>query len=76
VRFTSTGRRVNEWVEAKDARELGRVVGRYSRLELLVLDELGYLPLTKADAELLFQVLSERHEHRALVLTTNLPFGE
>jgi DNA replication protein DnaC len=45
-------------------------------LELLVLDELGYLPLTKADAELLFQVLSERHERRAVVLTTNLPFGE
>jgi len=51
-------------------------VGRYSRLDLLVLDELGYLPLSKADAELLFQVLSERHERRALVLTTNLPFGE
>lgn len=76
VRFISTGRLVNELIEAKDARELGRVVGRYSRLELLVLDELGYLPLTKADAELLFQVLSERHERRALVLTTNLPFGE
>ena len=76
VRFASAGRLVNELVEAKDARELGRLVGRYSRLDLLVLDELGYLPLSKADAELLFQVLSERHERRALVLTTNLPFGE
>ena len=46
-------------------------MSRYRRLELLVLDELGYLPLGKADAELLFQVLSERHERRALVLTTN-----
>lgn len=76
VRFASTGQLVNELVEAKDARTLGRVVGRYRRLELLILDEVGYLPLSKADAELLFQVLSERHERRALVLTTNLPFGE
>jgi DNA replication protein DnaC len=76
VRFTSAGRLVNDLVEAKDARTLGRVVGRYSRLDLLILDELGYLPLSKADAELLFQVLSERHERRALVLTTNLPFSE
>jgi DNA replication protein DnaC len=56
------GRLVNDLVEAKDARTLGRVVGRYSRLDLLILDELGYLPLSRTDAELLFQVLSERHE--------------
>lgn len=42
VRFTSAGRLVNDLVEAKDARTLGRVVGRYSRLDLLILDELGY----------------------------------
>ena len=76
VRFASAGRLVTALVEAKNAHELGRLVGRYRRLDLLVLDELGYLPLSKADAELLFQVLSERHERRALVLTTNLPFGE
>jgi DNA replication protein DnaC len=76
VRFISAGQLVNELIEAKDARQLSRVVGRYSRLELLVVDELGYVPLSKADAELLFQVLSERHERRALVITTNLPFAE
>lgn len=76
VRFTTAGRLVNDLTEARDVRQLGRIVGRYSRLDLIVLDELGYLPLGKADAELLFQVLSERHERRALVLTTNLPFGE
>jgi len=76
VRFITAGRLVNELVEARDARELGRVVGRYSRVELLVLDELGYLPLRGADAELLFGVLSERHESRSVVITTNLPFGE
>jgi DNA replication protein DnaC len=76
VRFVTAGRLVNELTEAKSALELGRVVSRYARLDLLVLDELGYLPLGKADAELLFQVLSERAEQRALVLTTNLKFSE
>ncbi len=76
VRFVSAGRLVNELLEARDALELSRVVGRYARVDLLILDELGYLPLGKADAELLFQVLSERAERRALVLTTNLPFSE
>lgn len=76
VRFATAGRLVMELIEAKDARTLGRIVGRYSRLDRLILDELGYPPLSKADAELLFQVLSERHERRALILTTNLPFSE
>lgn len=76
VRFTSASRLVNELLEARDARELGRVVSRYSRVELLILDELGYLPLLGAAAELLFQVLSERNERRSLIITTNLPFGE
>ncbi len=76
VRFVTAGRLVNELLEARDAMDLSRVVGRYARVDLLILDELGYLPLGKTDAELLFQVLSERTERRALVLTTNLPFSE
>lgn len=76
VRFTTAGRLVCELVEAKDAHELGRTIRRYSRIDLLVLDELGYLPLSKSDAELLFQVLSDRHEQRAVVITTNLKFAE
>lgn len=76
VRFATSGWLVNELIEARDARELNRILGRYRRVELLVLDELGYLPLGKSDAELLFQVLSERHERRALIVTTNLPFAE
>ena len=76
VRFVTAGRLVNELMESRDALELSRVVGRYARVDLLILDELGYLPLGKADAELLFQVLSERAERRSLVLTTNLPFSE
>ena len=76
VRFVTAGRLVNELVEARDAMALGRVVARYSRVELLIIDELGYLPLRKTDAELLFHVLSERTEKRPIVLTSNLPFSE
>jgi len=76
VRFVTAGRLANELVEARDALELSRVIARYARLELLILDELGYLPLSKTDAELLFQVLSERTELRAVIVTTNLPFAE
>lgn len=76
VKFTSVGRLVTELVEARDARELGRVIHRYAKVDLLILDELAYLPLSKVDAELLFQVLGERHEQRSIIVTTNLPFTE
>lgn len=76
VRFTTTAGLVNELVEARDDKSLSRVVARYARIELLILDELAYVPLAPAEAELLFQVLDERAETRSIVLTTNLPFGE
>ena len=76
VRFTTLAALANELAEAADRRELARVVGRYARFELLILDELGYLELPAGAAELVFQVVSERNERGALALTTNLPFGE
>jgi len=76
VRFTTLAGLANELQEAESRRELGRVVGRYARTELVVLDELGYLALPDGAAELIFQVLSERHERGSLIVTTNLPFGE
>lgn len=76
VRFVTTASLVTELIEAKDSYHLNRVVAKYSRMELLILDEFGYLPLAKGDAELLFRVLSERQERRAIIITTNLPFGE
>jgi DNA replication protein DnaC len=76
VRFTTTAGLVNELLEARDERILSKVVTRYSRVELLVLDELAYVPLSPPEAELLFQVLDERSERSALIVTTNLPFGE
>lgn len=76
VRFTTTAGLVNELLEARDDRTLSKVVARYARVELLILDELAYVPLQGAEAELLFQVLDERSERSALIVTTNLPFGE
>ena len=76
VRFTTLASLANELQEAETNRELARVVGRYARTELVVLDELGYLALPDGAAELVFQVLSERHERGSLIVTTNLPFGE
>jgi DNA replication protein DnaC len=76
VRFTTLAGLANELQEAESRRELGRVLGRYARTELVVLDELGYLALPEGAAELIFQVISERHERGSLMVTTNLPFGE
>ena len=76
VRFTTLAGLANELQEADSRRELGRVVGRYSRTEVVVLDELGYLALPEGAAELVFQVISERNERGSLIVTTNLPFGE
>ncbi len=76
VRFTTLAALANELTEAESRRELARVVGRYSRYELLVLDELGYLALPAGAAELVFRVISERNERASLIVTTNLPFAE
>jgi DNA replication protein DnaC len=76
VRFTTLAGLANELQEADSRRELARVVGRYARTELVVLDELGYLALPEGAAELVFQVISERNERASMIVTTNLPFGE
>jgi len=76
TRFVTTAALVNELIEARDDKSLSKVVARYARYELLILDELAYVPLGQAEAELLFQVLDERSEISALIITTNLPFGE
>src|ERR1700751_4576890 len=76
VRFPTLAARANELQEAESRRELGRVVGRYARTELVVLDELGYLNLPEGAAELVFQVISERNERGSLIVTTNLSFGD
>jgi DNA replication protein DnaC len=76
VRYVTTAQLVNELVEAADERVLSRVVGRYGRLDLLCLDELGYVQIDPRGAELLFQILTEREERASIAIATNLPFSE
>src|SRR5207245_2871795 len=76
VRFTTAAELVNELVEAKHKLELRRVMSRWSRYYLIAIDEVGYVPLAEVGAEFLFQVVAERAERAAVVLTTNLPFSE
>ena len=76
VRYTTTAQLVNELAEAADERRLSRLVGRYSRLELLCLDELGYVKLDARGSELLFQILTEREEKASVAVASNLPFSE
>lgn len=75
VRYVSTARLVNELVEAADERALARTVARYGRIDLLCLDELGYLELDRRGAELLFQVLTEREERSSVAVASNEPFS-
>jgi DNA replication protein DnaC len=58
-------------VEAKYGNQLSRALGRWSRYELIVIDELGYVPLAEVGAELLFQVIADRAEKAAVIVTTN-----
>ena len=76
VRYVTCAQLVNELVEAADERQLSRVVGRYGRLDLLLLDELGYVQIDPRGAELLFQVITEREERASIALGSNLPFSE
>jgi DNA replication protein DnaC len=74
VRYVTTAALVNELVEAADDRALSRVIGRYGRLDLLCLDELGYVQVDPKGAELLFQIITEREERASIAIGTNLPF--
>ena len=67
---------VRTLLEARDARELSRLQRRLERIELLVLDELGFIPFDRAGGELLFNLLTARYERRATLLTSNLAFSE
>jgi DNA replication protein DnaC len=76
TRFVTCYGLVNELIEARQEKSLQRLIGRYARMDLLILDELGYVPFSKEGAELLFQVLAERHEKGSLIITTNLGFAD
>ena len=76
TRFVTCYALVNELIEARAEKNLQRLISRYARVDLLILDELGYVPFSKEGAELLFQVLAERHEKGSVIITTNLGFAD
>ncbi len=76
VRYVTCAALVNELAEAADERVLSRVVARYGRLELLCLDELGYVRLDQRGAELLFQVITEREERASIACASNASFSD
>ncbi len=76
VRFTTAAEMVTELIEAQNQLELTRVRNRWTRYDLIVIDELGYVVMPDAAAELLFQVIAGRAERAAVIVTTNLPFSE
>ena len=76
VRFTTAAALVNELLEARDEKRLLRVQKQLAKQDLLIVDELGYVPLSKTGAELLFEIFSQRYEHASTLVTSNLPFNE
>ncbi len=67
---------VNELLEARDERRLLRFQKQLAKQDLLIVDELGYVPLSKTGAELLFETFSQRYEQGSTMVTSNLPFNE
>jgi len=76
VRFYRADDLVRELTEARSQHEVGKLRKRLDRVEVLIVDELGFVPFERAGAELLFNVLVERYQRRATVITTNLPFSD
>jgi len=74
VRFFRVTELITQMMEAREERVLARLKGQLAKLDLLILDELGYVPASKLGAELLFDVISAAYERTSLIVTTNLPF--
>lgn len=76
VRFFTAAGLTNELLEAQAAHRLTRVEAALLRLDLIILDEVGFVPFTKAGADLLFSCLAALHEHVSLIVTTTVPFAQ
>src|SRR3974390_3576490 len=76
VGFVPAAALVHELIEARDEKRLLRLQRQLAMHKLLIIDELGYVPLSQTGAELLFEVFSQRYERGAMIVTSNLPFDE
>ncbi len=76
TRFVTGFALANELIEARKERELSRLVSKYARYDLLILDELGYAPFSREGAELLFEFLVECHENTSMIITSNRGFAD
>jgi DNA replication protein DnaC len=76
VAFTTAAGLVHQLMEARDEKRLLRLQAQLSTVKLLIIDELGYVPLSQTGAELLFEIFSQRHERGSTIVTSNLPFDE
>ena len=76
VRFTTASALVSELIEARDEKHLVRFQKLLASYQLLIVDELGFVPLSKTGAELLFETFSQRYERASTLVTSNLPFEE
>lgn len=76
VSFMTAAQIVNQLVEARDEKQIQNYLKKMSRKDLLIIDELGYMPLSQEGGQLLFQVISERYERGSMIITTNLAFSE
>lgn len=76
VRFTTAASLVHDLIEAQDERKLQRLQKQLTSQNLLIIDELGFVPLSKSGAELLFEVISQCYERGSIIITSNLPFDE
>jgi len=76
VGFTTAAALVHELIEARDEKRLLRLQRQFAAYKLLIIDELGYVPLSPTGAELLFEVFSQRYERGSTMVTSNLPFDE
>ncbi len=76
VTFIAAAQLVHQLMEARDEKRLLRLQRELQAPKLLIVDELGYVPLSSTGAELLFEVFSQRHERTSTIVTSNLPFEE
>ena len=76
VHFTSAAKLANDLMEARDELSLSRLHNKLAKHKLLIIDEIGYVPLSNTGAELMYDIINQRYETSSLIMTTNLQFSD